>query len=808
MSERDVIFNLRAVCADDGKRGFDQMRDALAGLRKEIEGAERAAASSVATATQRAMGQIVTMRDMLTRAAGQMAQPAMTQPTPMTTPARAASTSATGATDPVRRQQLLSAMNMEGVAAAEAKTEKELEGIWKARQRVVAQFYATQRSEREAAAKEQEKAEKDALRGLERQAKEADRLASQTSRAAAKAAQDESRQIQSIEKERERALGRAAASTDKFYERVASATEGVARFGRGLATLGVLGEDSTDSLIRGLAKVQAGFDVFVGGVKFIRDAQKAIEAWRAASTAATLAQQLSGAASSKAAVQSAELTAALAAEKVAADAAAAAQTRLAAARAASTVAGAGKGAAGLISGMGGLGSLLTGLGGLGGLGGGLAGAGGGAAAAGGGTVAAGGAAAGGVAVAPVAAAVAAILGGIAGVASAGSSINAGRKYGFMGGAEQGTLTSAIADREVRVANWMGLTSGLAGSEAKTARLEKERARSAEAAEIRKRMADEDTQMSSMRAGANAQLWSMRDRTLDAQGVGGYRDELMRMRVVAASANKEENFPEREAAEKRIADIHSRIADLTKERGETEKRTAETRLRSVQDAIKGIQDEIALRKQAEKNATDQYNSGKEKFGSMSATEQWGIMRLKARADAAANAAMSDEDKSFMSQADRYIGSGGTLDAAAAARREAIQKARARAGASALSQEERQRLASVGTSETDAISKEGNQVSAERMGYDRYFGAEERRNVMQAQAVQQRLKVELKDKRIVAVNINDDMNETARIVANQVSAHLAQRDEILRRQIMAELGRNTDQQQEQQARQTANRRAVYQ
>jgi hypothetical protein len=347
------------------------------------------------------------------------------------------------------------------------------------------------------------------------------------------------------------------------------------------------------------------------------------------------------------------------------------------------------------------------------------------------------------------------------------------RYGFMGGARPGSLTDKIATQEAKLANLFGLTPGLAESQAGVSRLEKQRAEILERTRHQQEVRESETERSALRAAANSEEWSLRDRVLDAKGERGYRRELSKMRTVRDDLAPDTPHPEREAVEKRIADIHGKIADMAKERLETEKRTAETRKQSLQDTIRGLQDELKQRKEAQREAEDTYKSGKERFGSLDPVEQAKLIALKRRADEAAGDATDPRE-------------------------------RAQRAAMALTRQERERLASVDTEFTRSVQSEGNRQAADRMGYDKFFAAEERRKIQTEQKAQQRLSLELKDKRQLEVKIEDDVNELARQVSNTMQAHLARRDKILVAQVRAELDRMMQRQDESDAKRQASRR----
>lgn len=122
------------------------------------------------------------------------------------------------------------------------------------------------------AIKEREKAEILAAREIEKavknQAKEQERAARAT----------------------ETALGKVREANAKTVEAFKQSLEGAMALGRGMATLGIVGEQDTEKLLRALIKVQAAFDIMRGTVTLVQALTRGYQAYRTAVLAAAAAQ--------------------------------------------------------------------------------------------------------------------------------------------------------------------------------------------------------------------------------------------------------------------------------------------------------------------------------------------------------------------------------------------------------------------------------------------------------------------------------------------------------------------------------------
>jgi hypothetical protein len=244
---------------------------------------------------------------------------------------------------------------------------------------------------------------------------------------------------------------------------------------------------------------------------------------------------------------------------------------------------------------------------------------------------------------------------------------------------------------------------------------------------------------------------------------------------------------------RVAELEQRVAKATESRLEVEKQIATTRQDSAKESIASLQEELAIRREGTRQAEDTYKSGKQRFGEMTEVEQQEVLRIKAKADAASARGMSAEDRDFMQRMGMKESGGGTLSADEEERLQEVRKRQAGAAAAALTKEERKKLGAVDTWYTGQIQEQGALQEANRAGYDRFFAADERRNVELSRRTEKKLEVELRDKRQVQVtsNLDKQMEDVARVVTNAVNAHMAAYSQRLERRVQDELNRQQGQ-----------------
>lgn len=110
--------------------------------------------------------------------------------------------------------------------------------------------------------------------------------------------------------------------------------------------------------------------------------------------------------------------------------------------------------------------------------------------------------------------------------------------------------------------------------------------------------------------------------------------------------------------------------------------------------------------------------------------------------------------------------------------------------ALTQDERRRLRALGLDSTSAAVRGQDIADAERAGFSRFFGEDERRRLGAAQREEVRLSVAIERQRDFIVRLEADTEAEAEFLAREVSRLLVERDEQLRKQFADELRKFTD------------------
>ncbi len=813
--ERDVVFRLGVEGDPRTGRTISELLKALGEARKSIEQTEKAAARSILTEIERAKGQIGNLSALAAKGFDSSVRSRSTS-TPSTSyvtsggsPVRQRQSADTQERlrqereDRIERESILREKARE---AAAAKREQDRQNAAAARQRAnttqrldalqsvsgvmnanptpfgdrllqdrrksLEQLSTLEAKYRASDQTEAAKTVRETIAHYTAQDREAQRLhdrhrarqlsmARDTKKRAEQEEADSVKAIRSAQREQERAMGQIHAGRVKMAEGFVAATESIARFGRGFAALGLVGEENTDKLLRGLIKVQAVFDLVSGGVATAKNAGNLMAGMRTVSKGASALSTVGNVANTAAGVGGAAVA----------------------------------------------GKMLMG---------------GGAAAAGGTTATTtAGAAAGGSIAAPVAAFAAAIAASIGAVVSFVQTIGDARKYGIGGGAAPGSWREKVAQGAVGAMSWaddmlpaqgardaisFGPAAELKGLRESKARVKATEGRYAAFTDQQQRneaqgaaKVSADDQLRTIAESRRAVRQSMRidafqeDRSgqrrmdalqeraaalrfkpqtaaTDAEGAAlnrMMRDERVRAvpfevqqkqyvaqqatetakgdlrdaQRYAGSLGADSSYAEKEAAMQRIAELHQKVADLTRDGLAVEKQVADVRSNSIQKSIEGIQEEIALRRETGAGAEENLKSSKERFGQLGEVEQQATIRAKQRAD--------------------------------------------EFGYDSLSKKDRQRLRALGTEEETKGVKDADIRKAEAAGYDKFFGGSERQKIESSKEAEKRLQVELKDRRAVQVSINDNLNGVSAIVANQVSAYLDQRDAMLRARIQADL-----------------------
>lgn len=151
---------------------------------------------------------------------------------------------------------------------------------------------------------------KDERRTREQAAREAERAAREEEKRQQRVFQNRVKLLDRIRREEEKRQREAERTLSDSTNRIESANaalaqgfndtaEGVLRLGRGMTALGLVGEEETQKILDTLLKVQASFDLVLGGIKAYQGIITLVKNYRAAVLAAAAAEQVLAAARAK-----------------------------------------------------------------------------------------------------------------------------------------------------------------------------------------------------------------------------------------------------------------------------------------------------------------------------------------------------------------------------------------------------------------------------------------------------------------------------------------------------------------------------
>jgi hypothetical protein len=587
------------------------------------------------------------------------------------------------------------ARDAERAAREKAKADKEAarQAIQATREKEKAERQAA--SAAKAAAREQERAAKQAAMVAKQSAREQENAAKAVAREASRAAAEQQRAAAAVSNEQARLTSIVTASGKQIHSSFKEMAGGTLTMARGVAELGLLGEESTEKLVRGLIAVQGSFDVLIGGLDTYYGLVEMTEKYRIAQEAAGRAVQLQAAAN----------TTAVRAEAVATQ-------QLAVARTMANAAAGGGGAAGIVAGAGG--SAVGGLsgriaGGVNRLGGAIGGAVMGGAGAAAGKVGATGVGAG--AVGTIGAAAAAIAGAGFGIASALATAREAINNGVGGGAAAGSFVESVGGSNYNPFSWMVAWSAKweqSAKEALTAQREQELELVKLQRDRNRAFADVDLAESlqiMQQAVTNVQAGLGADTGAQAEALARQREIMQGARGgILAQAGSDASRNEAGLA---IAQMEM---NNIREEFELRKRIKEERVQAAQESLDLSKQELATVQQQLAVDQERLTSAKERFGQLNELEQQRLIAIKQRADAQ--------------------------------------------GFSSLSREERGMLRSVGTDDATQIAAQGDIAAADAAGFDAVFGQTQRENIRRQGELKQRLETEINVKQDLVVKVETD------------------------------------------------------
>jgi hypothetical protein len=109
---------------------------------------------------------------------------------------------------------------------------------------------------------------------------------------------------------------------------------------------------------------------------------------------------------------------------------------------------------------------------------------------------------------------------------------------------------------------------------------------------------------------------------------------------------------------------------------------------------------------------------------------------------------------------------------------------------LSREDRQRLRAIGLDSTTAGVRAQDIADAERAGFSKFFGKDERRQLNQAIGEENRIKVAIQRERNFVVQVESNVQAEATALAQEVAKLMAERDEQLKKLFAEELRKYLD------------------
>ncbi len=410
-------------------------------------------------------------------------------------------------------------------------------------------------------------------------------------------------------KEHAAALERVESAEARLNDATIQSMEGLVKMGEGIATLGILGEKSTERLVRGFLKVKATADILRGGIEIWRGMCAAAKAFAAINTAA----------------QAAEITARRANIKLIG-------TEVAALK--------GKAAANVVA------SSTTGVSGGGGIVRNIAGRAMGAA--------------GGIAKAGL---VAAKLGAVALVAAEGlqavrrglgdTSKNSESIVGALLSWRRAAADAKQSTEELSKAeNKRHNARALGEAKAKTVRADYEYSDKMRVVRTNQatRQMERDADRRGLRGDQRDAFVARGRQQHETAGVWDSQKQLDQARQSLSTARQNNDMvgsmeaqAQVEQARQAAIAASDRLTSATRDRLDVEKRIGQARLDAADKAIQKAKQELDARKEAIKTEQQRFMSAKERFGQMSRGEQRELIRIKQRADSGARLSVQDAQK---------------------------------------------------------------------------------------------------------------------------------------------------------------------
>lgn len=192
---------------------------------------------------------------------------------------------------------------------------------------------------------------------------------------------------------------------------------------------------------------------------------------------------------------------------------------------------------------------------------------------------------------------------------------------------------------------------------------------------------------------------------------------------------------------RQVELATRVVQLTEQRFQVERDLFQKSKQAAEETLRIRQDELRTIREQLKERTESLESAAEKFGQLSPAEQARAIEAKVKAD--------------------------------------------KFGAQSLTKDERATLRGIGLQGTSAAARQGDIIDAERAGFSRFFGAEERRQIRDLRGQERTTTLEIKGQRELLVRLEQEEQVAVDSVAKQLAELVKQREDLLTEKIKAEV-----------------------
>lgn len=205
----------------------------------------------------------------------------------------------------------------------------------------------------------------------------------------------------------------------------------------------------------------------------------------------------------------------------------------------------------------------------------------------------------------------------------------------------------------------------------------------------------------------------------------------------------ESPTERSQLFERQAELATRLVSLAEQRFQIERDLAEKTKQKAEETLKLRQEELQTIRDQLKERSERLVGAAERFGQLSPAEQARAIEAKQKAD--------------------------------------------RLGPQALSKEERATLRGIGLDATERAARQGDVLDAERAGFSRFFGAEERRDIAALQGQERKTTLEIKGQRELLIRLEKQEEAEVSRAAKEIAKLVAEREDAITAKIRDEVAK---------------------